>query len=330
GGRVRGGPGGPPPPAPTPRPRRAARRARVGAPPARPPPVGFDVGADEFIIGATAASDLRLPGSNLPAQVCAIQRTADGARLRKIAPALPILLNGTPIAPLGQADLRHGDVVSVGPVDLHISIGFSLARPVPVLLAPEAIRVADPSARLDEWERQRHDLEARAKAIEEQARELEADRVLWYERRQEIEREIHAAREGLDSGRREQDHSTTIAELRSKVEQEVNEEYRSRREELERLQLAVREAAVQLRERKQKFEDGFKNVDPRLKELDRREKEIAVREKATESALADLTRRHDTFEAERQTQEHRHQQREQDMARREVELAARELAAREL
>jgi len=294
------------------------------------PPVGFDVGPDEFIIGATAASDLRLPGSNLPAQVCGIQRTADGARLRKIAPALPILLNGTPLAPLGQADLRHGDVVSVGPVDLHISIGYSIARPVAVRPAPEAIRVAEPVARLDEWERQRHELEARAKALEEQSRELEADRVLWYERRQEIEREIHAAREGLDSGRREQDHSTTIAELRSKVEQEVNEEYRSRREELERMQLAVREAAVQLRERKQQFEDGIKNVDPRQKELDRREKEIAAREKAAESALADFRRMHDTFEAERQTQEHRHQQREQDMARREVELAARELAAREL
>jgi DNA repair exonuclease SbcCD ATPase subunit len=294
------------------------------------PPVGFDVGTDEFVIGATAAADLRLPGSNLPAQVCSIQRTADGARLRKIAPALPILLNGTPLPPLGHADLRHGDVVSVGPVDLHISIGYSIARPATIRPAPEAIRVAEPAARLDEWERQRHELEARAKAIEEQARELEADRVLWYERRQEIEREIHAAREGLNSGRREHDHSAVVAELRSKVEQEVNDEYRSRREELERMQLAVREAAVQLRERKQQFEDGIKNVDPRLKELDRREKELAAREKATESALADLRRKHDAFEAERQTHEQRYQQREQDMARREVELAARELAAREL
>jgi chromosome segregation ATPase len=295
------------------------------------PPVGFDVTGDEFVIGSVPSSDLRLPGANLPPQVCAIQRTPDGACLRKLAPALPILLNGSPLAPTGQTVLHHGDVVSVGPVDLHISITLGIPASAPLPQPPaETARTRGPAARREEWDRQRHELEVRARILEEQAHELEADRVLWYERRQEMEREIRAARAELDSSRPDQDRSAQVAELRAKVEQELAEEYRTRREELERLQLSVREATMQLRERKQQFEDGLKNVDPRLKELDRREKEFGGREKAVEAALAELRKKRDAFDADRRAQEVRLQQREQDMARREVELAARELAAREL
>ena len=81
---------------------------------------------------------------------------------------------------------------------------------------------------------------------------------------------------------------------------------------------------------KQQFDDGLKNIDPRLKELERREKEFSGREKAVESAMAELKKKWDGFDAERRVQEVRLQQRDQDLARREVELAARELAAREL
>ena len=287
------------------------------------PPVGFDVTGDEFVIGSVPGSDLRLPGANLPPQVCAIQRTPEGARLRKLAPALPILLNGSPLAPTANAALKNGDIVSVGPVDLHVSMGLGIAL-------PEAKPLPEPGPRHDDGERHRRELEVRAKVLEEQARELEADRVIWYERRQELEREIRTARDELKAGRREEDRSALVAELRAKVEQEVAEEFRGRREELERMQLAMREAAVQLRERKQQFEDGLKSVDPRLVELERREHEFAAREKAVESAAADLRKKRDTLDAERRAHDLRLQQREQDMARREVELAARELAAREL
>jgi len=285
------------------------------------PPVGFDVAGDEFVIGSIPSSDLRLPGANLPPQVCAIQRTPEGARLRKLAPALPILLNGSPLAPTANATLKNGDIVSVGPVDLHISMGLGVALP--------DARPVDP-VRPDDSDRHRRELEIRAKVLEEQARELEADRVLWYERRQELEREIRAARDELKAGRREENHSALVAELRAKIEQEVAEEFRTRREEVERMQLAVREAAVQLRERKQQFEDGLKSVDPRLHELERRENEYTAREKAVESATTELRKKRDTLDTERRAHELRLQQREQDMARREVELAARELAAREL
>jgi chromosome segregation ATPase len=281
------------------------------------PPVGFDVLNDEFVIGSVPGCDLRIPGNNLPPQVCIIQRTSEGAQLRKVAPALPILLNGSPIAPNGVADLTHGDVISVGAVDLHVAIAFQIAQQAPP--APSK------DFRHEEWERKHRELDARAQAIEEQARELDADRVLWYERRQEIEKELQTARDHQNVERPE-----VVAKLRARIEAEVADEYRSRREEVERMQLAVREAAVQLREKKQQFEDTLKNADPRLRELDAREKDLEARFRTVELQSAELKRLRESGDSGRNVQEVRLQQREQDLARREVELAAREMAARDL
>lgn len=293
------------------------------------PPVGLDVTGDEFIVGSVPGCDLRVPGANLPPQVCAIRRGPDGVRLKKLAQALPILLNGSPLPPAGQAVLRHGDVISIGAVDLHVSIAFSVPEPVPMTYPAPAEPKPDP--RHEEWAGRQRDLEARAKAIEEQARELEADRVLWYERRQEMEREIRAAKDEIDSSRRRPaEDPTTLAELRAKIEREVAEEFRARREELDRMQLAVREAAVRLKEEKQRHEESLRNVDPRIRELERRERAFADRERLVQTEAADLKRQRESSDAERRVQEVRLQQREQDLARREVELAARELAAREL
>lgn len=320
------------PPHPTQRPPQAGPPVRVEVRHGAAPPVGFDVLGEEFIVGSVPGCDLRIPGANLPPQVCVIQRTIDGAKLRKLAPSLPILLNGSPLSPAGHATLRHGDVISIGAVDLHVSIAYQMVpQPVPVSYPRAEEKPAGPDPRAEEYERRQRELEARARVLEEQARELEADRVLWYERRQEIEREIRAAREGLDAGRAEDRARPAVeADLRARIEQELADEYRARREELERMQLAVREAAVQLREKKQQFEDGARHADPKLKELARREKEAAERLRAAEKEAADLKRQRDAQEADRRVQEVRLQQREQDLARREVELAARELSAREL
>src|SRR4051812_4153666 len=120
------------PPSTQHRPGPAAPPVRVEVRHGAAPPVGLDVTGDEFVIGSVPGCDLRIPGANLPPQVCSIRRGPDGVRLKKIAQALPILLNGSPIAPAGQAILRHGDVISVGAVDLHVSIAFSVPEPVPV------------------------------------------------------------------------------------------------------------------------------------------------------------------------------------------------------
>jgi uncharacterized phage infection (PIP) family protein YhgE len=311
---------------------------RPAAPPVRvevrhgaAPPVGLDVTGEEFVVGSVPGCDLRIPGANLPPHVCAIRRGPDGVRLKKIAQALPILLNGSPLAPAGQAILRHGDVISIGAVDLHVSIAFSVPEPVPMSYPTPAEPKPAADTRDDDWARRQRDLETRARALEEQARELEADRVLWYERRQEMEREIRTARDELEANRRRPaEDPTVLTELRTKIEREVTDEYRARREELERMQLAVREAAVQLKEQKQRYEETLQNIDPRVKDLERRERAFADREKLIQAEAAEVKRLKDAADADRRVQEVRLQQREQDLARREVELAARELAAREL
>jgi len=282
------------------------------------PPVGLDVTGDEFVVGSVPGCDLRIPGANLPPHVCSIHRGPDGVRLKKLAQALPILLNGSPLSPAGQAMLRHGDVISVGAVDLHVSIAFSVPEPVP--MSYPAPTEPKPDPRHEEWAHKQRDLEARARAIEEQARELETDRVLWYERRQEMEREIRAAKEELDANRlRPAEDPAAAAELRAKIEREVADELRARREELERMQLAVREAAVRLKEDKQRHEESLKNVDPRIRELERRERAFADRERLVQTEAAELRRQRESFDADRRVQDVRLQQREQDLARREVE-----------
>src|SRR5262245_14073625 len=205
---------------------------RPAAPPVRvevrhgaAPPVGLDVTGEEFIVGSVPGCDLRIPGANLPPHVCSIHRGTDGVRLKKLAQALPILLNGSPLSPAAQAILRHGDVISIGAIDLHVSIAFSVPEPVPMSYpAPEGPKpIADD--RGEDWTRKHRELETRARALEEQARELEADRVLWYERRHEMEREIRSARDELESNRRRPaEDPGVLTELRTKIEREVAEE----------------------------------------------------------------------------------------------------------
>src|SRR5262245_40590041 len=70
-------------------------------------PIIFDVSGEEFLIGSVPGCDLRLPGTNLPPVVCLIARQIDGVRLRKLAPTLPILVNGQPVGHTAATNLIH-------------------------------------------------------------------------------------------------------------------------------------------------------------------------------------------------------------------------------
>ena len=303
-------------------------RVEVRHGPARP--ITYDVTGEEFLIGSVPGCDLRLPGTNLPPNICLIRRTPTEVWLRKLAPSMPILVNGSPMAPSGQAALRHGDVVSVGAVDLGISIDFATQSSSP---AAVEIPYAEPEAAVprDDRGEQKRLLDAQAKELEERSRDLEADRILWYERRQEIERELQSARQEI-AGVRSGPAAAREPEVavRERVEKELSDQYRSRREELERLQLALRETALQLRERKQQFEVDQRDIDPRLKALVEKEGEVARQRLALDTRHGELQRQRDVFDADRRLIEMRFKQREEDLARREVDIAARELQSRQL
>src|ERR1700716_4161456 len=72
-----------------------------------------------FLIGSVPGCDLRLPGVNLPPVLCLLSRHATGVVLRKMAPMLPILVNGQPAT---SALLNHGDRITLGAVDLFVRI----------------------------------------------------------------------------------------------------------------------------------------------------------------------------------------------------------------
>ena len=218
----------------------------------RPPARGvtYEVGADEFLIGGAGGCDLRLPTGNLPPVIAQITRKPDGVRVRRLTPVLAVALNGVPLAANAPTPLSPGDTLALAGVEITVHIQHTAIvsprfvplaeariaeREPPVPEAPprpdlneEARRRAldaEEAARREEWNRRDADLIRRARALDQQAEELEADRVIWYRRRQEMEAELErppVAHHGIP-------HEKELAELREQAE------------ELERLRAAAEE-----------------------------------------------------------------------------------------
>src|SRR5438046_1426055 len=121
------------------------------------------------LVGSVPGCDLRLPGAALPPVLCLIVRRPDGVVLRKLAPAQPVLINGRTAT---MATLAPGDRITLGAVDLiaHIEGGKSAPAAATAPSAPTAQHLPTTTHQLDE----------RLRQLDEQARDLETDRVLWY------------------------------------------------------------------------------------------------------------------------------------------------------
>src|SRR5688572_10601338 len=64
----------------------------------------------DFLIGAVAGCDLRVPGADLPAVLCLLARHPDGVRLRRLASTQVLLLNGQAVS---RAELKGGDRLTI-------------------------------------------------------------------------------------------------------------------------------------------------------------------------------------------------------------------------
>ena len=261
------------------------------APPAGhpdPPAVRFDVrvgtgrptshvlDGPEFRLGGSPDCDLVLPGAHLPAVVCRFARAPDGLILRKVDPAFPVLLNGSPVFGADPVRLQNGDRVAVGPADVTVSVATGHLRPkfTPLGPSPSVEVVREPAGAAAERDR----LVKLSAELEEQARELEADRVLWYRRRQEIEAECRRMRDEAQAGpgdftrraaelaAKEQD-LTRVREELDDLRQNLADQYHQRKAQLDQMQEVVRGAAAALREREQQFETG---AERRRQEADER------------------------------------------------------------
>jgi hypothetical protein len=235
--------------------------------------VGYDLTRGEFLVGGADGCDLKLLGSNLPPVVCQLVRDSEGVSLVRLAPVFPILVNGAPFTGHGRARLQGGDRVTVGSADVLVSVsGRGHVRPTfhPISRAQTA-KPATPPVDATSLQRERADLDRARAQLAEQARELEADRVAWYRRRQEIEAEVRAIQETATSGTRLADREAwltkreaeiatrerELADVRAElndIRQSLFSQYRERRDQLEQMQQVVRGATDTFDERQRRAE----------------------------------------------------------------------------
>jgi chromosome segregation ATPase len=291
--------------------------------------VSYEVGSDEFLIGGASGCDLRLPTSGLPPVICQITRKPDGVRLRRLTPLIPVMHNGTPLAANQYATLQTGDSLGLPGIDIGVSIQHSgvliprfvaveAERP-PLLPPPDLIeehrklddrsRVLDSeeASRREEWKRRNEELILRARELDRQTEELEADRVIWYRRRQEIEQELErqqaelgitGVRGGeLDARERE---LTRVKEELSALRERLLGEYQQRRSELSRQQDEIREANSRLQTDRAAFDAELEHRRAELQSEVEKHRQNLDTEATTRRELLreELKQKRTAFEAE--------------------------------
>ncbi|HLW66305.1 MAG TPA: hypothetical protein VKS79_13410, partial [Gemmataceae bacterium] len=304
-------------------------------------PTLLEVRGEEFLIGSVPGCDLRIPGSNLPPIICQIIRRTDGLRLKKLAPTLSILLNGQPVT--GQSNLAHGDCIRIGAVELHVQLTLAEhaparrqpAQPAPVSFVPIRIeaslpptaQLAEPPIRFPQPEpkmdplppraselfaEEQKELEMRRRKLDEQVKELEADRVLWYRRREEIERECKEQSAQLQQQRQQfevevqafrlknSDLATRLQQLEQR-EREWLQKNAVSQSEADKLKNQHVSDSLQLRQKQAELEQREKELQSRAGEIDRHHQhmQLDARELEEQARKVDVMSEQLRKEAER-------------------------------
>src|SRR5580704_13347626 len=133
-------------------------------------PVSYEVGAEEFLIGGANGCDLRIPAPNLPPVICQIIRKADGVRVRRLTPVLPVLLNEAALPANSPIPVNSGDTISLSGLDITISIQHT-GLIVPTFVPLEAESSADSSPS----ESPPHDLTDTHRQLDDRRRLMDGD-----------------------------------------------------------------------------------------------------------------------------------------------------------
>ncbi len=277
-------------------------------------PASYDVTGAEFVIGSVPGCDLRLSGSNLPPVVCVVTRNPDGPRVRKLAPAVPLLLNGQPVQ---GAPLADGDALALGTLTITVRVEQGAAR-------SGGIRFEPLDLPLPAFDSGRTEVDARRRDLDQQAAELEADRALWYRRREDIDREIREREVQAGDMVRQQEELDKLRNELTDLRRDLYARYQERRDRLAGLQQSVQNAAQKVQEAKRAFEAERAKAAPRLAELDKREQILADAREEFELARraadeADRRRAEAASEVERRVA-----QREAECALRDQQCAEKE------
>lgn len=248
--------------------------------------VSYEVGSEEFLIGGASGCDLRLPAPSLPPVVCQLTRKADGVRVRRLAAGLSVLLNDAPLANNVATPLSHNDRLTVAGIEIAVAIqvqSFLVPRLVP--LDPHAANAEDgrtppaPSnatnlpdevfrleslnrnlqreiaAYREEWHRREAALAHRQQLLDQQVEEVEAERALWQQRREELEQQAEQLRTSLtpELAAREQELNRVHNELVA-FRENLTREYHDRRDQILQAQEQIREANARLQQERAAFE----------------------------------------------------------------------------
>jgi chromosome segregation ATPase len=296
----------------------------------------YDFGADEFLVGSAPGCDVRLPAGAPPVAV-QFARKPDGARLRRVAAGLPVLLNGAPL-PAGTTTPLH-DADSVTVAGLTITAHVRAATPPAPVLSPRFVplddvpfadpvpddppaRAEDDAARRAAWAEQDAELIRRRRDLDRQAAELEADRLLWHDRRRVIEQEL-ADRRADETAAQEGELARTRTELAAVRQQWYEECSRHRAdlvrqgEELEadRASFAAEQASYD--PRRQALRDEQARTAAQAQELARQRELFAADRDLFDKARAG-------FEAHRAAETERLAALDADLTAREARAGARE------
>lgn len=308
-------------PLPTPAPppdRPELPRARVEVRTGGGRAVSYEIGTDEFLVGPATGCDLRLPLPGPAPVALQFLRRPDGLKVRRLAPTLTVLLNNTPVPANTPTAVAHHDRLTVGDVELTVSIDApAYLSPKLVLLPAEAPPTPTPApvpawapnadalaARAEELDRREAEAVRRQRDLDRQTEELEADRALWYARRQEMEEEAAVFRQATAAlPAREQEVDRVRGELAALREQ-FTREYQDRRDRLAADQKELRDDRRRLDEDRAAFaaELDRRRADVETEVLDRYREKMAEldRSQATvRDAAAHLAARREQTEAER-------------------------------
>jgi chromosome segregation ATPase len=306
-------------------------------------PTTYDLRETTFLIGSVPGCDLRLPGANLPPVLCLIAHQAGGVYLRKLAPAYPVLHNGQSIT---GATLVDGDRVALGPVDLlfHIdsTVVFAPPRPAPVSLSNTSELA----------------LAERERLLEEGIHELETDRVIWYRRREEMERECRQQKAAAETlARQLQEQQAELSAAHAELEQRTSppetaqrnydfdlreEALACQKQELDAVRQELNTIRQQLYERYRerrdrlaglqeavnvavrKVQEQKRAVEEEAARLAQLRIELDARAAALDAPTRELVQAREALAEERRRLEEALQQRETELATRHSECAARE------
>jgi chromosome segregation ATPase len=299
-------------------------------------PTVYEVGDGGFLVGSVPGCDLRLAGANLPPVLCLLSCHPGGASLRKLAPVLPLTVNGKSVT---AAYLHDGDRVSLGSVEIGVE----------VVRAGDAATPDTQPADIDARLRQ---IVEREKELAQQSEDLEADRIGWVQRRGEIEeecrrerqaaeelarriaqeaRELAADRAKLEAQRDEQATLEPRAAAVARAEQEVGslrgelteirrqllQRYQQRRDRLAGQKVAVFKAARRVQDRK-------RQVDAQAAELARQQKEWNLRQEEIKARGEQVERERQLLDEQHRAVAGRLQEGQRVLAERVGDLEARE------